>query len=53
MRSRSVKILTVVVAICVVYLAWRLVAAPAGVRSEAAADTMCLASRIGLPCADP
>lgn len=53
MRSLSAKIVVAVIGACLVYLAWRWSAAPGRGESDAPVDTMCLASRIGLPCNDP
>jgi hypothetical protein len=51
MRSMLAKILAVVIGGCLVYLAWRWSGASWESGSGGAADTMCIASKIGLPCA--
>lgn len=50
MRKTFAKVLTVVAGAGIVYFAWQWSSAPR--RTDGApVDTMCLASRIGLPCA--
>lgn len=51
MRSRFARVLAVVLGVVLVYVAWRLAAAPSASGTESPVDTMCIASRIGLPCA--
>jgi hypothetical protein len=51
MRSVRAKILVATIAAGLLYLAWRWSAFPDGAEDARTTDTMCFASRIGLPCA--
>jgi hypothetical protein len=51
MRSVRAKILVAAIAVGLLYLAWRWSAFPRGADEARVMDTMCLASRIRLPCA--
>ncbi|HZO18532.1 MAG TPA: hypothetical protein VFB46_06085 [Gemmatimonadaceae bacterium] len=50
MRITFAKVLTVLAGAVLVYIAWQWSSAPRAAQG-APIDTMCIASRIGLPCA--
>ena len=51
MRSTRSRIVVALMVVALLYLAWRWSAFPEAAQNAGLPDTMCLASRIGLPCA--
>lgn len=51
MRASRARVIVALVVVALLYVAWRWSAFPESAQNAGAPDTMCLASRIGLPCA--